>query len=87
MNIQEMSGNTILMLTANQLREFAESLIIEASSKLTRHEEPTYTPAEFAARHRVDKSTLWRWCQQGKLKPTKVGRKVVYKDSDLVVEG
>ena len=87
MAIQELitsgSSNTILMLTPAMLQEFAATLISEASERLRKEEERTYTPAEFAERHRVDKSTLWRWNRDGLLKRTIIGGKVFYRDSDL----
>lgn len=79
------NSNTLLMLTPAMLQEFAATLIQEASAKLQKQEEPTYTPAEFAARHRVDKSTLWRWNRDGLLKKTVIGGKIFYRDSDLSV--
>lgn len=90
MEIQELissgNGNTILMLTPAMLQEFAATLISEASKRLKKEEERTYTPAEFAERHRVDKSTLWRWNRDGLLKKTIIGGKVFYRDSDLKVK-
>ena len=79
------NSNTILMLTPAMLQEFAATLIAEASKKLQAKEEQTYTPSEFAARHRVDKSTLWRWNRDGLLKKTVIGGKIFYKDSDLKI--
>ena len=73
------------MVTPTMLQEFAATLIVEASAKLQKQEEPTYTPAEFAKRHRVDKSTLWRWNRDGLLKKTVIGGKIFYKDSDLKI--
>lgn len=83
--LQNGNGNTLLMVTPAMLQEFAATLIQEASAKLQTKEEPTYTPAEFAARHRVDKSTLWRWCRDGLLRKTVIGGKIFYKDSDLII--
>jgi hypothetical protein len=81
------NSNTILMLTPAMLQEFAQALISEAATKLVSKEEPTYTPAQFAERWQVDKSTLWRWVKEGKLTKTVIGGKVFYKDSDLRKEG
>ena len=86
MQINELDGNTILMVSAKELKDFAQELVNEAAAKLTCREEPAYTPKEFAARHRVAVSTLWRWCQQGILSPTKIGKKVYYRDSDLLAK-
>ena len=80
------NGNTILMVTPAMLQEFAMTLIAEAVVKLRAEEEPTYSPAQFAERWQVDKSTLWRWVKEGKLKKTVIGGKVFYKDSDLKKE-
>lgn len=86
-SIMSLNGNTILMVTPAMLQDFACTIIEEARTKLVKEEEPSYTPAEFAKRWRVDKSTLWRWVRNGKLKKTIVGGKVFYKDSDLKKEG
>ena len=85
MNIKDIGGSTLLVVTPQDLREFAEHLMMEASAKLTKTEEPTYTPKEFAARHHCDVSTLWRWVQNGLLTKTLVGGKVFYRDSDLKI--
>ena len=75
-------SNTIVMMTAEELKEFGISLINAARKELV-EKEKMYTPAEFAQKWQVDKSTLWRWVKEGKLKKTVVGGKVFYKDSDL----
>ena len=81
------NGTTVVMLTAEQLKDFASEIIRQAKDEL---HQPTqgelYTPKEFAARHRVDVSTLWRWVQNGTLKKTMVGGKVFYRDSDLQIK-
>ena len=79
-------GCTLLVVTKEMLDEFARNIISEALAKARPKEEPVYSPKEFAARHKVDVSTLWRWVQNGTLKKTMVGRKVYYKDSDLQVK-
>ena len=79
-------GCTLLVVTKEMLDEFARNLINEAVTKARPQEEPVYTPKEFAARHRVDVSTLWRWVQNGTLKKTVIGKKVFYKDSDLQIK-
>ncbi len=89
MSIQEMlsnGSNTLLMVTPSMLQEFAQSLIAEASEKLKTQEETLYTPREFAKRHHVDVSTLWRWVRDGHLTKITVAGKVYYKDSCLKVK-
>ena len=85
--VLRMSPNMQLVVTAADLKEFALSLIeeVKCASESNREDETLYTPAEFASRHHVDKSTLWRWCKSGILTPTRVGGKVFYKDSNLQV--
>lgn len=77
------NGNTLLMVTPSMLNDFAATLIREALEKLQKEEERTYTPKEFSELLGVDKSTLWRWNQEGLLKKTIIGGKVYYKCSDL----
>lgn len=76
--------NTILMVTPQMMKEFALSVADEVSKRNANTEEPIYTPAEFAARKRVNKSTLFRWRKAGLLKPHMVGNKLYYRDCDLV---
>lgn len=79
------NSNTLLVVTPIMLQEFGHSLIAEATEKLRTQKEQIFTPKEFAERHRVDVSTLWRWCKAGILKKTVVGSKVYYRDCDLKV--
>lgn len=86
MNIKELmtAGQNIqLVVTIADLKEFALSLMSETQCTDVQQSEPMYTPAEFAQRHKVDRSTLWRWCKAGILKPIHIGGKTYYKESDL----
>ena len=86
MNIKELmtAGQNIqLVVTIADLKEFALSLMSETQCTDVQQSEPMYTPAEFAKRHKVDRSTLWRWCKAGILKPIHIGGKTYYKESDL----
>lgn len=74
---------TMLMVTPLQLKEFAMSVVAEVRQQQL-EEEPRYTPAEFARRKGVDRSTLYRWVKAGILTPHRVGGKVYYRDSDLL---
>lgn len=89
MNIQEIltSGQNVqLVVTIADLKEFALVLISEAQHTDVQPTEPLYTPAEFAKLHKVDRSTLWRWCQAGILKQIHIGGKTYYRESDLKTE-
>lgn len=85
MNIKtqiENCGNAVLMVTANDLQEFALSLINEAKNQVC-NEEELLTATEFCKKNRISKATLWRWVQAGVMKQTKIGTKVFYQQSDL----
>ncbi|MBR6445013.1 MAG: helix-turn-helix domain-containing protein [Prevotella sp.] len=79
-NLLEQGSATMLLVTPMELREFAISVVEEVSRV---QEEPKFTAAEFAERHGVDKSTIYRWRKAGLLKPFRVGTKIYYRDSDL----
>lgn len=81
--IQELlNGQTILMVTPGDLKEFALAVADEVSnSKL--EDQRLFTPEEFAKRHSVNVSTLWRWRKAGVLKATQIGGSVFYKECDL----
>ena len=76
----------MLIVSPADLKEFALA-IVEEVKNTSMMDEHLYSPKEFAERHGVDVSTLWRWRKTGILKPTKVGGKLWYKDSDLIRGG
>ena len=89
MNIKDImtAGQSIqLVVTIADLKEFALSLMSETQCITPAQREPMFTAAEFAKRHNVDRSTLWRWCKAGILKPIHIGGKTYYKDSDLQID-
>lgn len=88
-NVQRMIENgdasTLIVATPLMLEEFALSVIRKVKEESAAdHEEPRYTPAEFAKLKGVHKTTLIRWCKAGILRPTRVGGRVFYKESDLL---
>lgn len=46
--------------------------------------EPRLTIKQVSQRLQVDPSTLWRWERDGYLIPTRLGRKVLYNESDII---
>lgn len=46
--------------------------------------EPRLTIKQVSQRLNVDPSTLWRWERDGYLIPTRLGRKVLYNESDII---
>jgi hypothetical protein len=87
MNISNLiqKENVLLCVTPAQLEEFALSVAEKAKAQGSDPEQ-LYTPTEFAKRHHVTASTLWRWCKAGVLKRTIIGGTVFYKDSNLKIE-
>lgn len=82
-DIIQSGANTLLVVTPADLQEFALSVVNEFTKAAPRMEEKRYSRREFARRHGVTLSTLWRWEKQGLLKGIRVGQKVYYRDSDL----
>ena len=87
MNINELltsGANVAITITPTDLKEFALFLVDELSSKNQDSEPETYmTPDEVADKLSVSKNTLWRWERTGYLVPVKVGRKSLYKRSEI----
>lgn len=89
MNIKELlstNANVQVVVNVADLKEFAMELIEEAKNIEEVKPEPMFTPKEFAERHGVDKSTLWRWCKCGVLTPLHIGGKTFYRDSCLRID-
>ena len=84
-DLLSMSPSMQLVITAADLKEFALSVANEVmnSSGNSKEDDTLYSPDEFARKHHVSKSTLWRWRQAGILTQTKVGGKVYYRESNL----
>lgn len=87
MNINEIlncNSNVQVVVNLVDLKEFALSLIDEAQAAKKEPEEKYLTADETAVRLGVTKPTLWRWRKQGYLTPVHVGRKIRYRESDVI---
>lgn len=83
-NLLQGGGDAVLLVKASDLKDFALSLMDAARNEIADSgNEELLTPSEFCLRNRVSKATVWRWVKAGVLKPTKIGGKVFYKQSDL----
>lgn len=85
MNIHKMLENgtdTLFIVSACDLREFALALIADATAKPAA-EEKFLTANEVCESLNVSASTLWRWGKSGYLVPKKVGRTSMYRQSDI----
>ena len=90
-DITNMNPNTLLVISAADLKEFALELMDECanSSKYDNNTEKYLTTAETMKMLNVSEPTLWRWSKTGYLPKVKLGRKCFYRESDIVklVEG
>ncbi len=86
MDIKKMiNQDSLYIISSADLKEFALELIEEVKAQ-EKVDDKMYTVDEFAAKHSVDKSTLWRWRKSGFLKSTKIGGRVYYKEADLLTD-
>ncbi len=88
MNIKELlssDAHVSITVTPADLKEFAISLINEtlAAKSEQKPVEEYLSPNETASLLGVSKNTLWRWSKSGYLVPVRIGRKTVYKQSEI----
>ncbi|WP_319589645.1 helix-turn-helix domain-containing protein [uncultured Draconibacterium sp.] len=81
-------ANVSVTLATKDLQEFADYLIRKTKRDLeetiTAEKSETYISVQTVGEMLdVDRSTLYRWAQQGYLKPIKVGGKNRYRMSDI----
>ena len=82
----ELTNNVQLVVSLADLKElWAEwqDERLKSLNEAKKEECATLTPDEVAARLNVTKVTLWRWQRLGYLQPVKVGRKTLYRQSDI----
>ena len=84
--ISSMNPNTLLVISAADLKEFALELMDEcANSSKSRKKSDNYlTIAETAKKYGVSESTLYRWTRIGYLPKVKLGGKSFYRESDII---
>lgn len=75
----------MLMVTANDLKEFAMSLMEEARkiAQEEREKEAYLTETEVCKLLNVTHTTLWRWNKNGTLPSCKMGRRTIWRKSDI----
>lgn len=85
MNIGELlqNGDSVLMVKASELREFANYLLGEYANMSKREEESYKGTEEVCEMLQVSRGTLWRWEKSGYLSPVCVGGKKLYRMSDI----
>ena len=88
MNIEELlrTGNVTLAISASDLKEFGLALIAEAAAiqqGQNKVEETMLTADEVCKALSISGNSLWRWRRSGVLQGVKLGRKVLYRKSDV----
>ena len=87
MNIQKMiesGSNALFVVSGGDLKEFALALIAETAAKpVVEAEEKYLTTDQVCETLHVSSNTLWRWNKSQYLCPVKIGRKSVYRQSDI----
>jgi len=81
---------TFVVLSKADLKEFAEFIISrtkeESDSSWEERCDGLKPISYFMKKYHVDRSTIWRWEKEGKVKLTRLGRKVYAKESDFKIE-
>lgn len=85
--VESGASNVMVMASIQDLQEFAEFLL--------ERQKQNYDKANLADREQLhpfdywqkmygfDRSTLWRWEQEGRIKPTRMGSRLYFKQSDF----
>ena len=81
-------GNPIFQITLNDLRAVVSELYAQEQQHITKAkaeqmELATVSTREAAKALDVSLTTLWRWHREGYLVPVKVGKKSLYRKSDI----
>ncbi len=73
------------MISGEELRLFVREILDEAmaAAREAQHTETYLDEGEVMKRLNVTHSTLWRWNNTGYLKTVKVGRKNLWRESDI----
>lgn len=74
----------ILQINASDLRDFFLDLLNEFSSKNENGKNELITANEVCDMLHITRPTLWKWSKTGYLKNIHIGKKVMYKLSDVL---
>lgn len=78
-------GNTLLLVSASDLKDFALYLLEYTRKQVADNEtEKLLSREEVCDQLAVTKPTLWRWAKRGYLVPVKVGNRPLYRQSDIL---
>ena len=82
-------GNTLLMMNESDLEKVFERLFTAYFDKMTReresekHDEVLLSETEVQKMLNVTHATLWRWNNTGYLHNVKIGRRCLWRKSDI----
>ena len=80
------NSKTLLLVTKEDLRDVLLDIINSNNSKAEKEgkqEDRILTRKEAAKMLSVDISTLWRWEREGHLLPSRIGKRIYYKYSEI----
>ncbi len=86
--LREAGTHVILQVNADELQGIIRDTLNEERQRIkaelaANRERPTLTRKEAAAQLNVSEQTMSRWMTDGYLIPVKIGRKVLYRQSDI----
>lgn len=88
--IQHGEGKVLYMLTEEQLKMFGLSIaehtvqLISNKAASEKPKEKLISAKEVSEKYHLSLQTLWRWAKVGRLVPTKVGSRNLYKESEVI---
>jgi len=81
--LSNLDANVCVSITLSDLREFLISVMAEVQGAKPAKEKLYLSTDEVAKELQVTKPTLWRWNKNCYLQPVKIGRKLLYRKSDV----
>jgi len=90
-NIQQIldtgGSQTLLLVSAADLREFAIAVVQEATEKMQKRQEPDndelLTTRQACETFKISTATLWRWVKSGLLHTRKAGVKNLFSKAEI----
>jgi len=80
-------SQTLLLVSAADLREFAIAVVQEAKEKMQKQQEPDndelLTTRQACETFKISTATLWRWVKAGLLHPRKAGVKNLFSKAEI----
>lgn len=79
-------SNVQLVLSSDQLQELAEYVLerLQPQQSSETSQDELRPLSYWCDTLKVDRVTLWRWAKEGRITPTKVGKRTFYRQSDFM---